>query len=402
VAKPKAGVVFGFPMGAGGGLERTVCAVINALNRNEFEVTLVTYASPDTNWLEHMYGYELRIASLWTVGIYYKLPPYIRAPISTLWTLVNLLRVARDLDFVICIGGFLSRFIPYSAKRVVCYQVWPRKNPVPEILANEQQNLPRRIFSILWESVWPAVTGPSRKQFLVTHDSFGAMLLRRDFGLEARHVLGVPAPATPSTYGGQRLNQIVHFARFAPEKRHDLALRIFERLLRDKPDAVLYLVGQANIKGISDAVLQKLEKEISSKSLQKQVKLVESPSHSEIWELLTHSKVIMSMQTEPETYNTTIIEGMAAGCVPLVPNLERGAWDDILERGKFGLGFGSVEEASVGIARILNLKESEFTKYSGNCMRRAQDFSQDVFSKRLVGFVREVRTGKAEDASAAS
>jgi len=93
------------------------------------------------------------------------------------------------------------------------------------------------------------------------------------------------------------------------------------------------------------------------------------------------SKMIMHTNKE-ETFGISVVKGMAAGCVPLVYK-DWGLWLDIVEKAKYGLGFGAVDEITEKIDDVFFAHE-RFNKLSNIARERSKYFSEDKFRKEVV------------------
>ena len=84
-----------------------------------------------------------------------------------------------------------------------------------------------------------------------------------------------------------------------------------------------------------------------------------------------------------ENYGISILEAMAYGLVPVVPE-SGGPWEDIIEHGKYGYGFNSIEEA---VGQIENI-DFDIVKTIKDSMER---FSFKNFYHNMDNFVEEVQ-----------
>ncbi len=84
-----------------------------------------------------------------------------------------------------------------------------------------------------------------------------------------------------------------------------------------------------------------------------------------------------------ENYGISILEAMAYGLVPVVPE-SGGPWEDIIEHGKYGYGFNSIEEA---VGQIENI-DFDIVKTIKDSMER---FSFKNFYYNMDNFVKEVQ-----------
>jgi glycosyltransferase involved in cell wall biosynthesis len=384
MSKIRLGVVYGFPFGDGGGLDRAVAAILCALNRAGFEVELVTFGDPDLDRIRMLYGFDFTVERVHGDSWFYSLPIILRLPVSTIIGLYHAIRVSKSNRVMIFAGGRFqpTRFIAYRRHKAICYQFSPRWRPTPRILAEKGVSPLKKMFRIAWDNTWPRPLGPCKDDLVIAHNSYAKNTIENEFGIRAKYVLSLPAPDRPPI-GVKKNKQVVHFGRFHPEKRHDVALRIMSLVKEQLPDSKFVLMGLANLPEISGRVLGELQSEIERLGLMQSVRIIKNPSFEQVLEVLAKSKIIMSMQIDPETYNMTIIEGMSQGCVAVLPRVNGGAWEDILDNGKFGFGFDSEKDGAETISRLLSLPESEFSQLSARSRQRAEFFGIETFTRRL-------------------
>lgn len=390
------GIVFAGSWGIGGGLHRALSHLVNLLSERGFEVYVLSFTRPDFDALERLHGLRSRPARAYSVSFYRVLRGFLRAPIMYSWMVLRSIALSKEVDFVIFLGPTFhpAKFIPYSRKKVLVYQVGPRWNGMRDILASEQ-SYPKKILRIIFDKSWPSVFGPSQKQYHLVHNTWAGRLAERDFHLHPNGVLSLPV-ADVGPVGPRRQNRVVHFGRFHPEKRHEVAVEVIERVVRTRPDVELYLIGMTNLPGYADATVRNLGKIIAERGLGSNVRIMKDLDYERVIEEIRSCKVIMSNELEPEAYNLTLIEGMACGCVPVIPEVERGAWDDILEYGKYGFGYKTIEEAAQEILSIVSLPESEFQKLAERSRERAMAFGEERFVNSLISIIRYIGTRETD------
>jgi glycosyltransferase involved in cell wall biosynthesis len=172
--------------------------------------------------------------------------------------------------------------------------------------------------------------------------------------------------------------------RFSSDKRIELSLYVMKEILRRRKDVALYLIG-ASLGKRSKKYISHLKETAENLKVLDNIVILENIDKENLMKVLKESKIILSFQTEPESFNITILEGMAAGCVPIVPKVRRGAWDEILNEGKYGFGFNTISQCGEAIIHLLNMDSNEFRNYSEMAIRRAQLFNEDAFKE---GFLR--------------
>jgi len=125
---------------------------------------------------------------------------------------------------------------------------------------------------------------------------------------------------------------------------------------------------------------------IHSLGLDGTVQIIPDAPREVVLSFLRRSKVIVHA-SRFEPFGLSVVEGMAAGAVPIVYAGENsGPWHDIVQEGEFGFGFhDSVQLAS----RITELVENrpKWSEYSSLAIKRSTMFSPNAFSSSLLKLV---------------
>jgi len=178
-----------------------------------------------------------------------------------------------------------------------------------------------------------------RIKHVVVNSRFTKKFIDKTFGVNSKVIY---PPVSVKNFKPRRKQNIIcyigRFSRLAQNKRHDILIDVFRKFYRGNRDWKLVLAGGVEVgnDGFTD------ELRLMSKKLP--VEIVESPSHSEISELLGVSKMFWSAagygideEKNPEKvehFGITVVEAMAAKCVPLV--VSKGGHKEIVENGENG------------------------------------------------------------------
>ncbi len=122
---------------------------------------------------------------------------------------------------------------------------------------------------------------------------------------------------------------------------------------------------------------------IKHEGLENRVSVLPSVPRDTIRKFLDEASVIVhAARFEP--FGTSVVEGMAAGAVPVVyAGSNSGPWLDIIEQGRYGFGF----EDPIGLAdHITNLLDHSSLRheYSEIARTRSTFFSPSSFSERFL------------------
>lgn len=182
---------------------------------------------------------------------------------------------------------------------------------------------------------------------------------------------------------GTRENIILTVARFKKWKCLDIIPKIAKLVGRGK----FLVLGSAD--ETSNGLIKELTKSIEILGVGNRVELLINQPRQRYLEILKSAKVYL--HTQPmEAFGIGIVEAMAAGCVPLVPQ-NGGPWLDILERkqGVYGFSYSYLNEAAAIITSILD--NAQLCKTVAlNAVQRARKFNSGNFESKILKLVNYV------------
>jgi len=166
---------------------------------------------------------------------------------------------------------------------------------------------------------------------------------------------------------------IINISRISPGKRLEIIPLIASKI----PEAKFVLVGS-----IQDynyyLKLMKLKKLANADNFL----IIPNISRHEIYRLLNDSIIYLHMASH-ETFGISIVESMAAGCIPVVYK-DGGPWYDILEErdGLYGYSYSTIEEA---IERIRDIVSNPYrhVEVSERARLRALVFDEQIFEAKF-------------------
>lgn len=185
-------------------------------------------------------------------------------------------------------------------------------------------------------------------------------------------------PPARTMYGPilPKKRRVIQVARIIPDKRLEMFFDIAKRL----PEYEFLLLGrnslltQEEFPGYSKSLLE---------TVPDNVVYIESPLRQRP-EVLQESKVYLYTGNEPGIV-LSIIEAIAAGCVPLSPPRVGAA--DIIEASKAGYIYENIEAACRIIRTIMKTDYSDETV--NEISKKADPFSPEVFERNIQGLVRQ-------------
>lgn len=216
-----------------------------------------------------------------------------------------------------------------------------------------------------------------------------AKMIKQTWNKNTMGILYPPVDVDYYKYDGDVIkeNNIVVLGRIAPEKRLIYALDTMAQVLKREKnkDIKMVIIGYV----ISNRYLSKVIAHAHKLGINAHVEILTNASREVIRENLMRAKVSLLTQISPESFNLTIIESMGAGAIPVVPKSGAGAWDEILNYGKCGYGYNDIEEAADIIQHVINLESSDLNSLNQKVVKRAEDFDEFAFRKKLLQLLTE-------------
>jgi alpha-1,2-mannosyltransferase len=171
-------------------------------------------------------------------------------------------------------------------------------------------------------------------------------------------------------------NLVVTVSKFTTKR----CLHRVPQIARNTKNARFIIIGGAD--KYSAETIVTLQKAIREQGVQDRVILMPNVQRSRLIELLASAKVYLHVMPS-EHFGISIIEAMAAGCVPIV-HRSGGPWLDILDQkqGKYGFSYETPEEAAYIIENILN-DERLGTEVSRAAQKRSFEYDESSFRRSL-------------------
>ncbi|AGO61922.1 glycosyltransferase family 4 protein [Ferroplasma acidarmanus] len=166
-------------------------------------------------------------------------------------------------------------------------------------------------------------------------------------------------------------NLVISIGRIDIRKNYEVLLKIAEKLKNYR-----FIIAGALNRGDEEYYRNLIKNKPSNVEIKANIN-----EHDKI-ELLKKASIYMHMNRR-ENYGISILEAMSYGLVPVVPE-SGGPWEDIIEHGRYGYGFNSVDDA---VERIKNI-DFDIVKTIINSMDR---FSFKNFYYNMDNFVEEVQ-----------
>ena len=288
------GIIHGF-VGGGGGTEKTFHAILDALETTDHNVTLYTFSKPKLKSKKIKIRSSLPI-SIPSFGLYQ------RAMES------KLISKAKNEDLLIQASGGLG--IPtQSNQKIVVY--------CHNDFSNELKN-----HSTKYKGIWSLYYKPYYsmiKKFitkiqdprihLISNSEYIQNSLNEKYNKNSDIIY---PPVNLSEFQPKtKEKRVVTIGRFSEEKNHDFGIDVMKDLDYDYD-----IIGNTKTK-LNVLYYKKLEYRIKTENCQK-INLLKNLERKNLVEKVNKSKIYF--HCSPETFGITVVESIAAGCIPIVPN----------------------------------------------------------------------------------
>ena len=171
-----------------------------------------------------------------------------------------------------------------------------------------------------------------------------------------------------------------------PNKRIGDAIKVLAELKkRNKPVPRLYVVAQYFEPWYKDWLINL----VHELELQQYVHFIEHIPEDELINIYTSAKIILGT-AHFEPFGMSIAEGMLFRDVPIVyRGALSGPWIDIVDRGKYGIGFRTLEELAEVIEHVINT-EGELFELQDKALERSHIFLLSAFKKKFMELIEGV------------
>ncbi|MBP1449054.1 MAG: glycosyltransferase [Thermoproteus sp.] len=206
---------------------------------------------------------------------------------------------------------------------------------------------------------------------------------------EAPVVLNPPIPPNTTIVDSPRPFEdrdpvVVMVGRFTEEKRYHWVIQsVMPRLIEEVPDVKLVIFGGAGTR-TAYMYMDRLRSLIGELGLNGRVELMPDAPRKAINEAMDRARAFLHA-TINEHWGVAVAEAMARGLPPVV-HKSGGAWTDLAEEGRFGLGYESAEEAAEALAKLLTDGKA-WRSYAEAIPSRVAELTLDKFAERLGAYI---------------
>ena len=171
-------------------------------------------------------------------------------------------------------------------------------------------------------------------------------------------------------------NSFLFVGRISRNKRIDNLIKTFYYLKKLAPSVKLYIVG-----GDWEGIKKELENLVSKLELEKNVFFIGEKRGKSLLEYYAKARFFVSA-SQYEGFGISVIEAMAAGCVPIVNDIEAFRHFVKHERNGFILNFSNHKESAEKIQEIM--RRNDLERIRRNARETARKYDWDNAIRKLI------------------
>lgn len=171
-----------------------------------------------------------------------------------------------------------------------------------------------------------------------------------------------------------RDDAVVMVGRITPEKGYE---QVIKAVARTKSKPILRIIGGLIPSNIP--YKERIEKLAKDEGVR--LELYVNIPRGDLVRLVTSSKVFVHA-TVGEHFGIAVVEGMAAGC-PVIVHRSGGPYEDIIDRGSYGMYFETVDELAERIDRLVT-DGNAWRHYHRLSLVRSREFDEGRFAEGLL------------------
>lgn len=368
-----------------GGAERVCIIMIKALQKAGHNVTLVTIDK--TNWplVEKKYGLTCKPdRELFLIPNTFEtasLTSRVAMTLLSFFVEFFVIKLKEKHDLLINTSGesinLMEDIVYINAIPMRFAFDYPESLPI----TNSWWRSSSRVYNLFLR----VVDKLNSNSLLLTNSKFNNAIIKKCFG---RHALVAYPPVNVERFkqsftNAKRKNLVITASRLRPGKNLEYILRVAKVIRGSK----FLIVGPSD--KASETTINRMNKSAEKLGVQDRIQVLINQPLPVLLRTLSEAKILLHTQSY-EAFGMSIVEAMAAGCVPVVPR-NGGPWFDILDQkqGEYGYSYRSVKEAAE-IIEMLMKNEKLRKEVSSRASRRAEVFDVSVFERKILDVVNKV------------
>jgi len=289
------GIIHGF-VGGGGGTEKTLHGILEALEQTDHNVTLYTFSKPKIKLKKIKIKTSIPI-SFPSFGLLQ------RAMES------KLISKAKDEDLLIQSSGGLG--IPKSPNQkiiVYCHADFSSELDNPDTKYKGLWGLYYKSYYSMIQKFIQKINDP--RIYLVSNSQYIQNCIKEKHNKNSEVIY--PPVNLDEFQSNSKENTVTTIGRFSEEKHHDFGINVMKDFNYD-----YNIIGNTKTKS-NILYYEKLENIIKNGN-HKKIHLLKNLARNNLLETINKSKIYL--HCSKETFGISIVESIAAGCIPIVPDI---------------------------------------------------------------------------------
>jgi len=369
-----------------GGAERLCLSLIEALQKNGHEVSLMTVEKTDWELVQRNFG-KVVLPSKESFAITRRLSNRLNSiPISSTYFSIYMLqllanRMQKKYDLMINTFGDAINSIAD-----ITYVHFPLR------AALKLSQIPAFTNKSMWRIIAPfydsftSLTDRIAPGYLLTNSKFVQGIIRKFLD---RNSYVVYPPVNVQTFASNSFKDakegsiVAVVASYSP-KRH---LEQVPLIAKHSKHAKFVIMGKAD--EYSGSTFATLTEQMKNLHVEDRITMLQNVPVEQFLETLSKAKVYLHTMPQ-DHFGISVVEAMASGCVPVV-HKSGGPWIDILDeqQGTYGFSYSTPAGAAKYIDMLVT-HEDERSKISLRASKRASKYDKVVFMNRMVEVVEKI------------
>ena len=371
-------VIYDFAVNKGGG-DFVMLSILEALNNAHYNVSLLTSRPKGLYESAEFFGKPVPNVNICHVRV----PSYLRHPYTIAYIAREVAKIEGDTYDAYLVSDDIPKYI--ASQKGICYMHYPHaaRFKFKEYIATKYRTTLRgRLIWRFHRTIFPKfylTSGKPKNWLFVANSIVTRRHVAESFHVDVENVALLNPPVAARRINEiwrnsslEKENLIVCVGRFEPEKRFTDVFQALARL-RKRVDVELSLIGFKYDEG-------HLIKAIRELGLEENVELLVNARREALINRLLRAKALVH-PTPHEPFGIAVVEGMVAGCIPLVRRGFNGPWLEITREGKYGFGFSSVEELVDVMGKAIELYDSFHVEA---IVERALEFDEAEFKRKFI------------------
>jgi alpha-1,2-mannosyltransferase len=362
-----------------GGSETVFMFLVNLFKKKKFDVNIYFTDNVDEKKIQTVFGtslegvciHKVRQIKIRFMGIY-----------RYLINRIILTRAANDNDVVIETSGSLTPI--WLTKRpyvVYCNGINQNANESYLVLQEnikKQNNLFLKIYYFIYFKILEHIKKNSDNILILSNSKYTQTLMNDIYSLKSEILYPFIKPDNFNFNQDHKEKNVIMLGRFSPEKNYEFALSLAEIL----PNINFILIGTVS----SITYYEKIINMIKNKGISNNVTVLPNMSFKELKEKLSLAKVYLHCRFD-EPFGMSVIESMAYGCIPIVP--DSGGMKEVVPFDE--LRFSNIQEADEKIKSALDGKYDYLLPQINNHLEK---FHHKVFEDKIIDTIKTIQGKK--------